>query len=631
MGRMRSMMNCIALAAVAAAACGAPSGAAPPDTGPGSDAAIADDPFAALQALPATCSRDGWCWRSPRPAGNDYSRVYATAGDNIWLLGQHSTVMQWNGHTWTSHQPPLPAGQSASQFPFAISGRGPADMWLIFGAAIEHWDGSTWTVVESLTAGSLQFNTIWAAPGGDVWVTLSNGSLRRSSNGGKFQSIDAGCNQCFLGSIWGVAPDDFFITTLPAGILHYDGQKFTRSYAGPLIAGSYLGTHGDVWVAGADGALLHWNGTAWTAVPTGRDTWTLTGVTASASDDVWWWASRSSAESAFLHWDGAALTTVPVDTRSIGAFLYSGAVIDGRWWLVGGAGAVYTRSGPDTITPIIEPQVSAIQRMWGSAADNMYFATGGEIRHWDGQTTTAIPIAANQISGVRTDGVDELFATGFDVSADRLRYIARAYHFDGLHWTGTKLNESTLAEHHYIAQVVALGPGEAMAVGYGGIAFHYSGGEWTPVATGVTTNLTGVWGPDADHLWITGAAGTLLTWSRSTPGVATRDTSLPPLTADLGAIHGADGIAWITAGDQVLMHTAAGWSTQPAGLAAASVFAIDATNVVVSSAGQASIARWNGSRFVLEDSASGLPTPVLFRPPGGPMLAGWLSGIVQHP
>ena len=61
-------------------------------------------------AMPALCSADRWCWRDPRPAGNDYDHVYASAADNVWLIGQHGTVLQWDGVTWRAHHPPVLAG-----------------------------------------------------------------------------------------------------------------------------------------------------------------------------------------------------------------------------------------------------------------------------------------------------------------------------------------------------------------------------------------------------------------------------------------------------------------------------------------------------------------------------------------
>jgi hypothetical protein len=263
----------------------------------------------------------------------------------------------------------------------------------------------------------------------------------------------------------------------------------------------------------------------------------------------------------------------------------------------------------------------------------MYFATAGEVRKWDGHTLQIIQpmTGAGAISGIHTAAGDELFATGFELTDDRLHYIADAYHYDGTAWTKTQLDQSLISDHRYFTKVWAMAPGEAMAVGYGGLAYHYANGAWSPVATGVTTDLVGVWGPDPDHVWMTGPHGTLLLWNRASPGVAVPDPSLTT-TDDLGAIHGAGGVTWIAdAPSSVLYSTPSGWTQVSAGVAVGGLFAVDATNVVVSSSGQSQLARWNGSKFVLEDNGAGSPTSVLFQPPGGTMLAGGLDALVQHP
>ncbi len=621
-------MNRLVGSLVALAACSSHGPANP-------DAAVnGGDPFGQLVGLPASCSVDHWCWRTPTPAGNDYAQVYATAPNNVWLIGQHGVVMQWNGSVWTFHHPAQPSG-SVIEMAYSISGRGPDDMWLLIGSTIQHWDGSTWSIGDSLPpSGTVSYDSIWEAPNGDVWVTMSTGMVDRSVGGGPFVQLDTGCN-CLLGSIWGTAPDDFWMTGLPGNIMHFDGRMFTTSYRGASPVGSFIGvTKNDIWVSGADGTLVHWNGATWTLVPTGVGPGYLSGATALGSSDVWWWdASSTSAMSAFVHWDGKTVTATPVDTSSLGVFIYSAAIIDGKWWLVGGGGAVYTKDSDNSVAPIVDPHVMNLEGMWGASDDDMYFGTGGEIRHWDGATLTTLApdIGASSLSGIHTGSVDELFGVGFEETSDHATYIANAFHYDGTAWTKAQLVESAIAEHHYFTQVWAIAPGEAMAVGYGGIAYHYAAGTWNQVATGVTTDLMGVWGPDTDHLWISGAQGTLLQWNRSSPDVLVPDPTLAS-TDNLGAIAGVDGVMWIAAGDAaVVTGSDAGWTKVATPVSADGIFAIDATNVVISSAGQSQLARWNGTAFVPEDNSAGAPTPVLFQPPGGTMLAGGLKTLVEHP
>lgn len=631
------------------AACGgSPQGDRPDGGGSGGDAgADADpgdgpvdpgpegDPLAALAALPGLCSADGWCWRWPAPHGNDYVRVFSTATNNIWLTARQGTVMQWNGYVWTSHHPPVLPGQERGQFPMSIGGSGPKNMWLIFGNTVQQWDGSSWAIRDTLPgSGNPGFNNVWVAPDGDAWVTQSNGVLKRFRAGVVAQTYTP-CGGCFLGSIWGTAGDDLFITTLPAGILHFDGQMFAQSYAGPNILGGFSGKKGDVWASGGSGHVMRWNGAAWTEIQTPPETvgkWTApAGYT--AENDVWWWVLDRPG---FLHWDGAVLSYTAVNASQDGGLpSMQGAIIDGRWWLVGDAGAVYTRTGPDTVGAVVMPMMRGLLSMWGSAETAMYFAFGSHIKRWDGATLTSIPIRAQRIGGVRVNGVDELFGAGLEQAGGI--YTTTALHFDGTSWLRTDLETNPVSAYRAVTQVHALGPGEAIAVGSRGLAYYFTAGSWRRIETGTTADLYGVWGPDASHAWIAGKGGKILRWSREAPDVVVPDPSL--VTAmDLGPIHGADGTAWLAQpqGSMVWRNDGEGWTSLPAvtvgNAETGGLFAVSKTNVVLSSGAQTLTARWNGVGFAREDNASGVPKPLLFKPPGGKMLAGWVNGgIVEHP
>lgn len=644
------MRRTIALV-VLAAACGSPHHDAPPDGGPGDDAGTqppdaggpAADPLAALAALPARCSADRWCWRDPMPTGNDYDHVFGTASDNIWLIGQHGTVLQWDGAAWHAHHPPVLAGQAPAQFSMSISGRSAHDMWLIYGTAVEHWDGTAWTIKDAApTNGTVTFDNVWEAPNGDVWVTLSNGTLSRSLGGGDFQRIDTGCG-CFLGNIWGLAADDFWMTSLPGNVLHSDGKTFTRSFTGTTPVGGIIGSAtDDIWVSGASGTLLHWNGAAWTAMASGHGSGVLQRVGARGRDDAWWWIG-DGAVSNLVHWDGTAITSTTVDAKGAGSQFTDVGLIAGQWWLVGYGGAVSTLTARKSLQPVVQAAITGMQSMWGSADSDLYFATGGEIFHWDGAKTTALPVTARRVTGVRTGGTDELFAGGYRLSDDHTQYVALGFHSDGAGWTTTELDVAPFAQNRYFEAIWPLGPGEAIAVGGGGLAYHYTGGAWTPIATGVTANLAGVWGPDPDHVYITGAQGTLLRWDRATPTVATPDPTLDPslipvdaihgTPLDLGPISGAGGKLWVgmPISSDLLTFDGTAWTRVHSGVPAGGLLALDATHVVVSSPGQSLLARWDGTSWTTEDLASGTTMPVLFQPPGGPLLAGGLGGLVQHP
>jgi len=577
----------------------------PGDAGP-VDAAPPGDPFAALVALPGMCSVDGWCWRWPTPHGNNYVRVFSTAPDNIWLTAW-GTVMQWNGRAWTFHHPPVLAGQGPAQFPMSIGGSSATNMWLVYGTTLQQWDGATWTIRDSLpVSGNPNYNNVWVAPDtGEAFATISNGQLKRWHDGAL--EIDSPCS-CFLGSIWGTSSQDVFITTLGLGILHFDGRQFTQSYAGSVIMGAYSGVRDDVWVGGS-GQLMHWDGTGWTPVAmppeiANLNAWVNTAGWL-ASDDVWWYVFAGSRKG-FLHWDGASLSFVEQDPADDGANpqFNSVAIIDGRWWMVGTGGAVYTRTGPSAATSIVHPQ-TGLTWLWGAADNDMYGYVNAELQHWDGQTMT--PMAIPTV-GTVAPGIDPVF-----------NFVAE--------------------QGASFGPIFSMHPGEAMLVGVGPDAtgvFHYMNGAWSPVTTKATSQLTGVWGPDPDHLWVTGLHGTILQWDRAAPGVMTADPGLAT-TQDLGPIHGVDGTTWIASPGTSTMwrNDGSGWTE----LAAPSVSAwwggllvISPTNIVTSSTGSTDTRRWDGAAWLPEDNASTYGMYRLFRPPGGSTFAGsYVNGMVSHP
>lgn len=90
---------------------------------------------------------------------------------------------------------------------------------------------------------------------------------------------------------------------------------------------------------------------------------------------------------------------------------------------------------------------------------------------------------------------------------------------------------------------------------------------------------------------------------------------------------------WIgmPASADLLAFDGAAWTRMHSGVPAGGLLAIDASHVVVSSPGQSLLARWDGATWNVEDIASGTTMPVPFQPPGGPLLAGGIGGLVQHP
>src|SRR5262249_37265637 len=158
--------------------------------------------------------------------------------DNIWLAGggppSYAAILQWNGHKWIEHKPPLgtcnPGVHCEYAFPMSIATIAPDDTWLVYTNLTEHWDGAKWTIVDVETT-NVTVGGVWIDPTGDAWVTRSDGTLKRW-HAGVATTFTAPVG---FGSIWGTDAKDIFLTTIGA-IIHFDGAAFSVIYQGNKTA-----------------------------------------------------------------------------------------------------------------------------------------------------------------------------------------------------------------------------------------------------------------------------------------------------------------------------------------------------------------------------------------------------------
>jgi hypothetical protein len=237
----------------------------------------------------------------------------ATGPSDVWAVGSDSSssatrsvAEHWNGGVWT--RAAAPAGEPAGSTLTAVSAHAPADVWavgysrspstLAFAPLIEHFDGSTWSVVNGSGAYPASiFNrleTVAAIGPRDVWA---------------------------LG-VTGRHPDPVFE--------HFNGSTWSvvaqpaNGYDTVLDSISAVSSS-DIWAVGgtdvSNTLVEHWNGRAWSIVPSpsvtgpGSVTNTLTGVSALGTSNVWAVGTvltNGSAQSTLTeHWDGAKWTIAP--------------------------------------------------------------------------------------------------------------------------------------------------------------------------------------------------------------------------------------------------------------------------------------------------------------------------------
>jgi len=120
---------------------------------------------------------DGSAWHrvkspnaGPASAANDLVSVAAIATDDVWAVGArglHTLTLHWDGLGWSAVHSPTPGGIADLA---GVVASGPGDVWAVGGRVdpqanavrtlVEHWDGTTWTVMESANKGPSD-NHLW--------------------------------------------------------------------------------------------------------------------------------------------------------------------------------------------------------------------------------------------------------------------------------------------------------------------------------------------------------------------------------------------------------------------------------------------------------------------------------------
>jgi len=205
------------------------------------------------------------------------------------------------------------------------------------GTLIEHWDGSTWTVVTSPNPRNSSHNTLTGVAvinPNDIWAV----GYTLTTN---FQTLTMHWN----GSRWSIVPS-------PNGV-----------YGNWLSGVTALATN-NVWAVGATTSggntlILHWNGSTWSTVasPNAQCEYyacqynSLASISAVSTTDIWavgtaiytYYTSEGDANNTyytlFEHWDGSSWSTVPgaaTNGESAQGTLYGVAAVSaGDVWAVG--------------------------------------------------------------------------------------------------------------------------------------------------------------------------------------------------------------------------------------------------------------------------------------------------------
>jgi hypothetical protein len=303
-----------------------------------------------------------------------------------------------------------------------------------------------------------------------------------------------------------------------------DARTSTDAWA----VGNFLGPNDD------DGQVMlaeHWNGSAWSQVPTPnimRSDEKLNAVSAAAANDVW--AVGSMNQTGFkhtdplaAHWDGTSWSIVPTPATTGGSKSILFGVADlggGNAWAVGRseanrALAEHWNGSAWTIIPTPDPAAPAGSTFTGStltavsarsasdiwAVGNFTTLKGTNVStftltmHWNGSAWTILPSpnpavptptgADQSLNGVVEIAPNDVWAVGGTTDLTGFQ-PARPI---AMHWNGTAWSLTSLSNlgNGGLTSVTASSPTSVWAAGTVGTAsvLHWNGTSWAPETTPV--------------------------------------------------------------------------------------------------------------------------------------------------
>jgi hypothetical protein len=318
------------------------------------------------------------------------------------------------------------------------------------------------------------------------------------------ENIDEPGDNLLLG-IDGVSSDDVWAVGIQGGnpystlVEHWDGTAWTvvpspspSDQSSELMAVS-AASSSDAWAVGEffnsqsntiETLILHWDGVAWTVVPSpspGSTNNDLLDVVAIDADDAWAVGSMLRPDGALvLHWDGQSWTVADTPDLGESATWYSvAATSSSDVWVAGWAGRPLTMHWDGstwTVRPTSFPNgtllgITALPFGDAWVAGHTFPGERTLVEHWDGAAwarlrTPSLGDATNNLFGVDAISPDDVWAAGSYYNSHERGDRPLMLHWDGEQWTATGRRDGP-REPSRLADVSAISSTAAWAAGWG--------------------------------------------------------------------------------------------------------------------------------------------------------------------
>lgn len=213
--------------------------------------------------------------------------VWGPDPDSSYVISFDGDILQYAGGAWVEVA-------SSPQGLTAISGSSASSIMAVGSlGTVARFDGTTWTVEEQAVGAPVPLQGVWVADATTAIAVGAQGTIMRYAQGSWSVDRAQQVGEPALRAVWGRTPDDVYavgdVFAGRANVLHYEGGTWVRLDLAPAVPGVTLtgiwGAAAEVFAVGANGALVHFDGTAWKHVAYTSNP-AFTAVAGSAPDNV---------------------------------------------------------------------------------------------------------------------------------------------------------------------------------------------------------------------------------------------------------------------------------------------------------------------------------------------------------
>jgi hypothetical protein len=281
----------------------------------------------------------------------------------VHVVGLNGSAYHFDGLRWTSTTRRL-TEESLS----AVWGRSPTEIYAVGDQVGLRFDGTRWAIDRDLPAA--YWRGLWGTDA-EVWAVGLSGRIARKRTDGRWGTVTATGSSVDLYGVWSSGENDVFMVGANGTVLHFDGTA-TETISSPTtvtLRAVWGSGSDDVYVAGDGGALLHYNGQD-LADAGAEQTLALNALYGASSSEIY----AAGGSGLLLRFDGSHWNKIETSTPQN---LYA-AWLDANThevWITGGGGTVLRLEG-NTVYPEIPGTDAALVGLWGTGAGGLV-AVGG--------------------------------------------------------------------------------------------------------------------------------------------------------------------------------------------------------------------------------------------------------------